>query len=495
MKALATIALAAVSGCMLGPDYQRPQKDVPEEFRGAGGASGAFGATEVSLADEPWWQVFDDPALQDLVRRALASSYDLRIAAQRVEQAALQADIDRSELFPQIGYRAEAARGRNAFLGNPTLPHEVQPPAPAGPNAGPPPKPHLEAERSSSFLVDLDVSWELDLWGRIRRAEEASRAEALAAEDIRRGVRLTLVSDVAQSYLELLELDLELAIARDTQGSFEHSLKIFEARLREGTGTKIETARARGALANASAVVPDVQRRIAQVENRIHLLIGEPPGDVPRSSALLDRAAPPVPPPGLPSQLLERRPDILEAEQRIVAANARVGQTLAERFPRVSLTGLAGAVSEHVGDLTDDANGTWSIGAGLAGPLFDAGRLANVNEQAKAAWREQLLRYEQTVLGAFHEVSDVLIARQQLEGVHAEQAKEVAALEEAVHIALERYQAGESGYFEVLEAQQQLFPARTALAQTELARRLIVVQLYKALGGGWNLDDPQWAGE
>jgi multidrug efflux system outer membrane protein len=461
---LALAAGAFTGGCALGPDYERPKVDAPTGFRGLETTA----ATRESIADQPWWEVFQDADLEALIREALENNYDARIAATRIEQASAGVTIARSGFFPHAGYQGGAAQGQNTFLGNP-----VTPPG--------------KTDVTSSFLGALSASWEIDLWGRVRRETEASEAELGASEVARRGIWLSLVSDVSQVYFELLELDKELAIARTTVDSYGQSLKIFNERLKGGVGSKLETARAEGAQATVAASIPDLERRIGQKENQLNLLLGRLPGSVARTATLLGKKAPPEVPVGLPSALLERRPDILEAEQHLVAANAKIGVAVASFFPKIGLTAIAGSASEPLKDLAKGSSGVWGAAAMLSGPIFEGGSLVGGYEVAKAQSDEAALIYRQTVLRAFHEVSDALIARPQLERVHTEQARAVAALEEAVTVAVQRYQAGRSSYYEVLEAQDQLFPAQTALARTDLARLVVVLRLYKALGGGWKV--------
>jgi multidrug efflux system outer membrane protein len=297
------------------------------------------------------------------------------------------------------------------------------------------------------------------------------------------------VSDVARAYFELLALDRELEIAKKTTASFEESLRIFDQKLKGGVGSKLETSRAEGALASAAATLPDLERAIAQKENEINFLVGRAPGPVTRTASLLGVEAPPEVPAGMPSTLLERRPDIREAEQQLVAANAQIGVAVASFFPKIGLSAIAGAASVEIQNITKGPAGLWAIGAQAAGPLFEGGALIGQYDAATAARAEAELRYEQVILGAFHEVSDALIANAKLREVEAQEARAVTALEEAVTIAAQRYQAGQSSYYEVLEAQQQLFPAETALVRTQRDRLLVIVLLYKALGGGWKLDD------
>ncbi len=463
----ALTAMLALSSCALGPNYKRPPVVAPAVFRGEEGA-----AQQASIADLPWWEVFNDPALASLIKDALANNYDLLVAVQRIEQARAVAVQVRSEFFPQLGYEGDTGRGKNAIGDR------------VASTAG---------KTVNAFAGLLNASWEIDLWGRIRRADEAARAQILANEEARRGVMLSLVSDVAQAYFELLELDLQLEIARRTTESFRDSLDIFRRRLEGGVASRLETARASASLAQTAATVPNLERLIVFKENQINLLLGRNPAPVTRGAALTAQRLPPEVPAGIPSDLLERRPDIRQSEQQIVAANARIGVAIADFFPRLDLTGLFGFASPELSAITAGRNRVWSAAASLAGPLFQGGRLVGQYQQFKSEWEEARIRYEQTALNAFHEVSNALVSRQKLTEVRAQQARAVADLQESVSVSTQRYLAGFSSYFEVLEAQQQLFPAENALAQTQLDQLVVIVQLYRALGGGWKLADAEWA--
>ena len=457
-----------ISGCAVGPNYKRPAVDVPSDYRSAEGP-----AQQASLADLPWWEVFKDPRLQELIRTALKNNYDLRIAISRVEQSRQIEAQARSQFLPFVNYSTVNSDGRNEFAGV------------VSPNGG---------STRGSFIGAASVAWEVDVWGRIRRLNESARAQYLASEEARRGVMLTLVSDVAQAYFELLELELELQIAKDSTDSFGETLKFFNQRFQGGVATKLETSRAAAAQATSAAAIPEAERQIALKENQISVLLGENPGPIPHDAKLLDEILPPDVPAGLPSALLERRPDILQAEQQMRAANAQVGVATANFFPQIGLTALFGRASTPLSAITTGQATVWSIAANLTGPIYQGGALTAQKRQAVAAWQEAQLQYQQTALNAFQDVANALISRQKFDATLIEQKRSVESYEEAVGIATQRYQNGKANYYEVLEAQQLLFPAENATAQTELNQRTIIVQLYKALGGGWNLDDPQWMG-
>ena len=446
-----------LAGCLVGPDYRRPAVNEPPAFRGQELVQ------QASLANLPWWDVFKDEILTQLIQAALTNNYDQRIAATRVEQARAVAVQSRAELLPQIGYEAEGARGKNAVFGNPSA----------------------NGVTGAAYAGVLNAAWEVDLWGRIRRLNEAARAEYLASEEARQGVTLSLVSAVAQAYFELLALDARLAIARRNAGSFTESLELFKARFEGGVASELESTRAEAALATTEAAIPELERDIMLKENEISVLLGRNPGPIPRSATLLQQTLPPEIPAGLPSALLERRPDVRQAEQSVRAANAQIGASLGDLFPRIGLTALFGRVSPQLSALNTSGANAWALDANIVGPLFQGNRLYGRYREVKAASEEAVLRYRQTALTAFGEVSDALVSLQKLDLVRVQEARAVKAYETAVRLSLDRYRAGKASYFEVLDAQQQLFPAENALAQTRLDQLLALVRLYKALGGGW----------
>lgn len=459
---------ALLPGCAVGPNYQRPKVSIPGEYRGAEGA-----ADRASIADLPWWEAFKDEQLKHLVQVALANNYDLQVAVTRIEQSRQIAAQARAQYFPIVNYGAHGADGKNEFAGA------------VVPNGG---------QEQGSFLAIATVAWEADVWGRIRRQNEAARAQYLASEEGRRGVMLSLVSDVAQAYFELLDLDLQLEIAKRTTESFTQTLNLFNQRLQGGVASKLDTSRAEGAQATTAASIPELEREIALKENQISVLLGNNPNPVPHTAKLLDQIVPPEIPVGLPSDLLERRPDILAAEQQMRSANAQIGVATANYFPRIGLTALFGRASSPLSELSSGQATVWSVAGNLAGPIYQGGALKAQKRLSEASWQETKLQYEQTIQIAFQDVSNALISRERYEGVRDGQARAVQAYQDSVTVSLQRYVAGRASYFEVLEAQQQLFPAENALALTELNRRTVTVQLYKALGGGWNLSDPDWKG-
>ena len=456
---LAVVAsLAMLGGCAVGPNYKRPALDTPGSYR--------FAPSEGtnSLGDLPWWQVFKDPVLQDLIHTALTNNYDLKQAVARVEQARQQAVSVKSALFPQIGYGGDIGRGRNAVINTPSP---------------------LNGVTESSAQVNLNMFWEIDFWGRVRRLSEAARAQYLATDEARRAVMTTLVSDVATAYFQLLDLDQELAIQQAATNAYTGTLRIFSERLTNGVASKLETDRAAAALANAAAIIPDLERQRATTENQLSVLLGQNPGPISRAANTNQPQLSPEIPAGLPSALLQRRPDVLAAEESLIAANANIGANLANFFPQIGLTTFMGKVSPELSAFTAGSANMWNVGGTLAGPLFQGGKLRAQYRAAKAAFDEAKAAYQQSALTAFREVSDALIAKQKYAEAGAYDAQAVAALSSSVEIATERYLNGKSSYFEVLQAQQELYPAQRAEVQTKVSEMISVVQLYKALGGGW----------
>jgi len=465
-SAMAAVLALAVAGCAVGPNYKRPLVPVPERFYGDEHSAAAV-AEARSLADAPWWDVFDDPVLKGLIEEALRRGFDARLAAARVEEARARYGIARSQLYPAVDYEGAWNRQRLDRILNPS------------------------GKSQTRWTVETGLSWELDLWGRVRRLTEAARAEYLATEEGRRGVMLSLVSEVAIAYLDLRELDQELAIAKSTTGAFQDTYDLFRRRLEGGAASALETARAEASLAGVAAQIPEIERAIVARENQINFLLGRNPQPIPREGLI---ALAPDVPAGLPSTLLERRPDIRQAEQLLVAANAGVGVAKADFFPRLSLTGFFGLVSPELGSLFESQSRTWGVGPSLLGPIFQGGRVKRGYEAAKARWEQARVSYEATTASAFGEVSRALVDRSKLVETERQRAREVAAYQEAVRLANVRYGSGLSAYFEVLEAQQQLFPAEISLARTRRDQLVAVVDLYRALGGGWQAEERSPAG-
>jgi multidrug efflux system outer membrane protein len=461
------IAAAVLAGCAIGPDYKRPPVAEPPTFRGQV-------TTEAeSLADAPWWDVFRDPALKDLIREALQNNYDVQIAAARVLEARSVFVATRSDLYPSLDYGVSVGRAKLT-------------PGIAGSPGGPSPN------ATNFYSATMTMSWELDIWGRIRRSTEAARATLFATEDARRGVWLTLVSDLAQAYFELLALDVQLQIARNSRDAYQYTFDLFQDRLNLGVASKLETSRAEGALGGAEATIPQLESDIVAKENQISILLGHAPGPIIRGTPMYEQPVVPTVPAGLPSALLERRPDLRQVEQQLVSANARVGVAKAEFFPKLSLTALFGTSSPEISALTGGSATIWAVAGIVSGPLFNAGRTLGNYRASIAQWEQAKLQYEQVVLTALREVSDALTALGKLSEAETGQDRSVKALAEAVEHATDRYRHGLASYFEVLEAQQQLYPAQNTLAQIRRDRLISHVRLYKALGGGWSLTDAQW---
>ncbi len=448
-----------LTSCSIGPNYHRPDVKAPGAFRGQPNV------VTNSFADLPWWQVFDDQALQGLVRTALTNNYDLRIAFTRVEQARALAEEARADLFPQLSYGGVAGAGKNIGAGNT--------PSPTG-------------TYGRVFSADVNASWDIDLWGRIRRLTESARAQYFATEEARRDVATSIIAQVAQDYFQLLALQRELEIARETTNSFGQSLKIFRQRLQGGVASKLETSSAEALMDSAAATIPDLERQIALQENQISVLLGQNPGPIELGDKSLDGKVPPEVPAGLPSSLLERRPDIRESEQQLRSANAQVGVAQADFFPQLSLTGLFGRVSSDLSIFTGGGATAWGVAASLTGPIFEGGRLRAEYRRTVAARDQAVLQYQAAVLFALREISDALISREKLMAQRTEQELAVAAYKDAVNTAMKRYQLGNASYYEVLQEQQLLFPAENSLVQTDENQLVNIVQLYiGALGGGW----------
>jgi outer membrane protein, multidrug efflux system len=454
----ATLLLA---GCAVGPDYRRPELQLPSDFRGQ---SPDVPASEKSIGDLVWWEVFRDEALQDLLRTALAQNYDLRVAAARVLDARAQVTFTRSFQFPDLSGNASAPYARIFGDRAPTQSRETWSP-----------------------LGTLDLGWELDLWGRLRRATEASRADMLASEDTQRFVITTLVSDVATAYFQLRELDLELEISRRTLASRQGSLRLVQLRYQGGVAALIDVRQAEVLLYTAAETVPDVERRIEQTENLISVLLGRSPGTVARGRSTAEQLAlaPPAVPAGLPSSLLERRPDIRQAEDQLWAATARIGVAKADYFPRVFLTGAAGAGGVMIDGRWFGPQGVLAVAPQLTVPIFNMGRVGAGVDSAAARALEALVRYEQTIQQAFREVADALVEHSKRRESRIQQGLLVDSLRDAARLADIRYRGGVTSYLEVLDTERQLFDAELFLAQSQRDELLAIVRLYRALGGGW----------
>lgn len=445
-------------GCTVGPNYHKPTIQTPTAFRDLR-ENKQSEAQAASYADLPWWQVFDDPQLQQLIRTALKQNYDLQLATERINAERAQLQITRSNQLPQV-------QGNGDFSGGKDI-----------------------SQAKSNFLsLTADAAFQLDFFGRLRRATEAARAELLASEEGQHTVTLTLVSDVASAYFELLQLDLELQIARDTVTTQEGSVKLTSFRLSNGVATRLDVLQAQQVLDTANAEVPDLERRIGQEEDAISILLGNYPADVPRGRPLTQQLLPPEVPPGMPSSLLERRPDIRQAEQVLIAANAQIGVARAAFFPQILLTGSGGGAfgrSSVFSSLISSQTGIWSYGVQVSQPIFTGGALRGNLRLAESQHEQALIAYKQSIQRAFGDVSDALIAYQKLHEVRIHQEELVADLQESVHLSIMRYQGGTTTYLEVLDGQRSLFDAEITLAEARGNEFQSLVQLYRALGGGW----------
>jgi NodT family efflux transporter outer membrane factor (OMF) lipoprotein len=451
----------ALSGCMLGPDYQRPKVAVPGEFRGAPAAPD-------SIASTKWQELFADPTLNQMVSTALANNFDMRIAAERVEQARLQLGITRANQYPFVNAEVGFTASRSSSIGASRL-------VPAG------------AKLQSSYTdLGAALSWELDIWGRLRRLTEASRAHYLASEEVRRAVRVSLVANVMEAYFQLLEQDLELEISRKTQGSARESMKLVELRRQRGAASGLDVRQAEQLLYTAGAQLASAERAIGQSENLLSLLQGSAPAAQTRGRRLEDLAIPAQLPAGLPEALLEQRPDIREAEQNLVAANAQIGAARALYFPQISLSAFAGGESRSLLDLFSSPAHVFSIAPSALQAVFRAGQVKTLARLSEAQQREMLITYQRTIFTALREVSDALVSVDRLREQRSQQEQLVSTLDGTVKLSELRYKGGLDSYLQVLDSQRNLFNGQLALARLRLEERVAVVQLYRALGGGWN---------
>jgi multidrug efflux system outer membrane protein len=458
------VALSLTVGACapVGPNYKRPDLIPPAQHRWADPNESA-----ATLADTPWWQVFDDDALQALIRDAVAHNLDLRVAIARVQESRALAGVAKSFLYPEINLNA-------GYTGNQAS-RNSQPPG-----AQP------DADRTfNNTNLGVSVFWEADLFGRLRRNNEVAFNRYLASEEGRRAVLVTLVGDVATSYFLLRELDLQLEIAKETLVINDQTVSYYNNRLGGGVSNKLEVDQAVANRSVTAASIPDIERQIALAEHAISVLVGRAPGAVVRGRALTDTHVPPSVPVGIPAMLLERRPDVVEAERLLVAANADVGAAKALFYPTISLTGALGGLSGDFGKLLAGDSIIWSVGAGLFQPLYNAGRNKRNFEAAQARFDQAVAQYQQSALNAYREVADSLVTIQKLALVRVEQTAGVAALEDAAKLSRSRYDAGLANYLEVLIADQQLFQLQLQLAKTRGDELQAFAQLYRSLGGGW----------
>lgn len=456
---LVVISSVFLCSCMVGPKYQRPAVQTPNNFRDLS-SNPQLQAQSASYADLPWWQVFKDPKLQELIRTALKQNYDLQLATERINAARAEVAITRSSLFPQVGANASFQGGKENIF-----------------------------QTKYNFLTLVgDAAFQVDLFGKLRRATEASRAELLATDAARQAVILTLVSDVANDYFTLLQMDLQLKITQQTVITQTDSVKLTKFRLEHGVATKLDVLQAQQVLDTANAQIPDLERQIGQEEDALNILLGNYPNSIPRGVGLIEQELPPEVPPGLPSSLLARRPDIREAEQILIAANAEIGVAKAEFFPQIALTGSGGGSfgrSSAFSIQFPTQVGIWSYGAQVSQPIFTGGALRGNLHYAESQHQQALIAYRQTIQRAFGDVSDALIGYDKLHQVRLRQQDTVADLEETVRISTLRYQGGTTTYLEVLDSQRSLYSAELTLASARGDEYRSLVQLYRALGGGW----------
>jgi multidrug efflux system outer membrane protein len=453
-----SVTLLLLAGCAIGPNYRRPEIQPPPVWQ-------VDMQQAQDTANTAWWKQFDDPVLTDLIETALRENYDLRVATARVEEFYGRYGATRADLFPQIGYDGSAGRVQATTKG----------PIPITPGI---------SSQYSTYQAEFNASWEIDLWGKIRRATEAAKADLLAAEDFRSGVILSLVTSVATAYIDLRSLDQQLDIARQTATSRAESVRLFELRFKGGNISEMELSQVRSEYYVALAAIPDLEKRIKQQENFISILLGRNPGPILRGKTVDAVSLPPVPG-GLPSDLLARRPDIRQAEQSLIAANARIGVAKAQYFPSISLTGFFGSASTELSDLFTGPAKAWSYAGSLAGPIFTAGKIKGSVKAAQAVQRQALFGYEQSIKNGFREFEDALIDQDRSRVQLDAQMKQVEALATYARLARLRYDEGYTSYIEVLDAERSLFSGQLSYVQTQDTLLRALVSLYKAMGGGW----------
>jgi multidrug efflux system outer membrane protein len=458
--ALALAALAAcaslATGCIVGPDYKRPAVVTPDAYRDSGATTSL---AQASVAELKWAEVFQDEQLKALLSAAVEQNYDVRIAASRVLQASAQYGITRADQFPEVNAQAMALHERGLRVGNQALPP------------------------FTIYQADASVSWFPDFWGQYRRASEGARAEILASEWGRRAVLTSLVSQVASGYYTLQALDLQLEIARRTLTSRQESLQLTEVRERGGATSLLDVRQAEQLVHSAQAQIVDLGRLIEQQENAISVLLGRNPGSIERGRSLIDQPRPPEIPAGLPSALIERRPDILQAEHELAAATAQIGVAKAAYFPQVSLTGTGGTISSTLSSLF--TTGLWSVAGSAVQPIFDAGRRKSRVALERARTEEAVLTYQKTVQQAFREVSDALVGYRRAREFRAEQERLVQSAADARRLTDIRYRGGASSYLDVLDSDTRLFTAELDRVQAQYNELAAFVEIYRALGGGW----------
>ena len=446
--------------CAMGPNYSRPHIPTSESFRMAEEPKDL-----PSLANMPWWELYQDEELQRLIRIALEENKDLKRAVASIDEFQARLYTARMDFVPQLSATGNLPVARMGGVRFPGFPSTF------------------------NHYVEGSLSWELDIWGRIRRANEASLAELLAREETQRAVTLQIVGGVAQSYFDLRQFDMQLEIAKRTLLAWEESVRIGQARLRQGLINKLDVDQFEAERENAAARIAELKRQMIQKENELSVLLGRNPSQIARGRSLTEQIMPPVVPAGLPSELLQRRPDVVAAEQQLVAATARIGVAKAERFPKLSLTGILGVASPHLTDFVSPDTNFGVLAPVLTGPLLNAQTLGFQQQAVEAQAKQAVAQYEQTILVAFREVEDALVGVSTAREQAAAQERQVNALQSALHLANLRYKGGLANYLDVLIAQRSLFVTELALADTHRLHLVSVVQLYKALGGGWSPGD------
>jgi outer membrane protein, multidrug efflux system len=461
---LALLAGALLSACAVGPDYQRPKIESPGEWR-------IDYPKAAEVANTKWWEQFGDPALNQLIETALRENLDIQAAAARVDQFLGALTTTRSQFFPQLGYSGEASRNRASQVGPTAVPAGVNP-------------------SYSLYQAALNASWQIDLFGRVRRQSEAAQAQVYASEQGRRGVILSIVTTTATSYIALRALDRQLEIARGTAQNYADTKELFQLRFKGGVVSEVELAQIESQYQLALATIPALEQSIAAQENLISVLLGRNPGAIPRGKSI-DELVPPAIPAGLPSDLLERRPDILQAEQNLVAVNANIGVAKSLYFPSISLTGLFGSLSTAAGDFLTGPARTWTVAADLAGPIFTFGAISGQVRTAEAAQLEAMLFYRSTILNAFRDTNDALVGSMKKREESEAQARRVRALRDYARLSRLRFDNGVSSYVEVLVAENDLFSAELTAVNTQAERYSQLINVYKAMGGGWvDASDP-----
>jgi multidrug efflux system outer membrane protein len=456
---LATCSALLVAACVVGPEYQRPAVDTPKSF--------VYEPKETAeTVNTEWWKQFGDPVLDALIAEALANNQNVKVAAANVEQAAGVFTQTRSGLFPQVGYGATAGRARTTEAGaTPVLEGVIPNP-------------------QSAYQALLNVSWELDLWGRIQRLSEASRANLLATDEARRGVILSLVASVASNYLTLRGLDEQLVVAKRTLDAYGESVRLFKLQFQYGQVSQMNVSQVESQYETAAAQIPVIETQIAQTQNALGVLLGRNPGTIPRGKSVYDLALPQVPS-GVPSALLERRPDLMQAEDSLIAANAQIGAAKALYFPTISLTGALGTSSSQLSDLFSGPSRVWNYAGSIVGPIFTFGAISGQVAQAEGAQQAALANYRLSIQNAFADVENSLVAVQKLKEQQAAQERLVAALKSYSQLATLQYNGGYTSYTTVLQAEQSLFPAELTLAAVRASVFSSSVAIYKAMGGGW----------